>query len=219
MALRLQKKGSQNQWLLDDLRDGLEKFYIEHKRYPTALEIDNYSYLPSSRQIQRRFGGLVELRQKLGLQGPVDFTKGEYSSTRARTINKRGNEYEKQVYDYLVKQFGLEFVHREYLFTDDGRSRTDFFIYDASGNFSVDVFYPKDIHSLVGCLNSKASKYLDSNMLQYQVIFLQMNSNIADSRIKRYLAGRKKTLRDFHRLYTWNEFKAFCQGRKSRKSA
>jgi len=44
-------------WTKNKIKDGFDKFYQEHGRYPTALEIDEYADLPSSRQIQRRLAG------------------------------------------------------------------------------------------------------------------------------------------------------------------
>ena len=52
-------------WDLNKIRYGLEEFYKLNKRYPLALEIDRYPLLPSSRQVQRKFGGLKELRRFL----------------------------------------------------------------------------------------------------------------------------------------------------------
>lgn len=211
MTLKTQKLGQQ--WKLEDIKDGIEEFFKRHGKYPTATEFDLFEHLPSSRQIQRRFGGLIELRKTLSLKGQKDYTKGDHSSKRAKKINKRSHTLEKKVYDYLKDRFGVEFVHREYLFTDDGRSRTDFFVYDLDGNFSVDVFYPRDRHSLIGCLNSKLSKYGNNLLLQYPVIFLQMNNDIDEGVIKNILENKKKSLRSKQSLMTWNMFKKFCAKR------
>lgn len=214
MVLRKQIKGSQKPWKEEDLKDGLEAFYKEYQRYPTSHEFDDFPYLPSSRQIQRRFGGLVELRKALGLNGPTDFTKGSYSSKRASSINKRSHKLEKEVYEYLINKFGVEFVHREYLFTDDGRSRTDFFVYDTGGSFSVDVFYPASIRNLSGCLNSKLNKYKEDVMLQYPVIFLQMNGDITQEELDKLLSSKKKRLKKHQYLMGWEMFRVFCGQRK-----
>src|SRR3989344_1403443 len=142
MALRTQKIGKQKtMWSLLELKVGLEHFYKERGHYPTATEVDAYQYLPSARTIERSFGGIVELRKKLGLGENHDFRTGEHSSNRARTINARAHTTERVVYNYLVGRFGKEFVHREYFFTDDHRTRADFFIYDSGKGFCVDVFY------------------------------------------------------------------------------
>jgi len=199
------------EWTIEKIAEGFDKFKTENGHYPTATEIDMCSYLPSSRQIQRRFtGGLPELRKQLKLDCPTDFTKGEYSSMRAHTIGKRAHQLERIVYEYLIEHFGRPFVHREYFFMDDRRSRTDFFIYFQKGNFSVDVFFPKDRRSLAGCLNSKMRTYGQNAMLQYPVIFLMMNDDISEEEVVKILAQKKKKLHAYQQVMTFTELKKFC---------
>ena len=50
-------------WTKENILNGLRKFFDDTGRYPTATEIDQNEYLPSSRQIQRAFGGLRNLRK------------------------------------------------------------------------------------------------------------------------------------------------------------
>lgn len=68
-------QGHYQSWKIENIADGLKKFFHERGRYPTVHEIDDLDYLPTSRQIQRAFGGLVKLRQKLGLT-ITDYTTG-----------------------------------------------------------------------------------------------------------------------------------------------
>src|SRR3989344_6851836 len=134
MELRSQKKtngGRKRPWSVEELEVGLRHFYDAHGRYPTSSEVDVYDYLPSARSIERRFGGLVALRKKLGLGAEHDFRAGAHSSARAHLINARAHTVEQAVYTFLIQRFGKEFVHREYFFTDDHRTRADFFVYDA----------------------------------------------------------------------------------------
>jgi uncharacterized short protein YbdD (DUF466 family) len=200
-------------WTIEKISAGFEKFKKEHDRYPTALEIDSYAHLPSSKQLQRRFGGLIEIRKQLKLDGPTDFTKGAHSSERARMIGKRAHKVEKGIYDYLVNLFGKPFVHREYFFTDDHRTRTDFFIYCKNGNFSVDVFYPKDKKNLIGCLNSKMKTYGYAIMINYPVIFLMMNEEITAEEINDILERKKNKLHKQQRVMTYEQFEQFCTGK------
>lgn len=194
-------------WTLEKIKAGFESFYKSYNRYPTSHEIDHYLELPSARQIQRSFGGLVELRETLVLNGPTNFTKGEYSSERARTINNRSNRLEKEVYDLLVKRFGQICVHREFFFTDDRRRRTDFFVYSKDGNFSIDTFYPKDKYNFAGCLNSKMRTY--DRELEYPVIFLMMNSEMEEDEIYKIIKNKKNQLRNNQRVLTFPQFKKF----------
>ena len=208
--MRKQRTGKQKGWSFEDLKSGFEQFYKVHKRYPTSRETDNFEFLPTSRSIQRRFGGLVETRKVLNLKSSSDFRTGEYSSQRAKKINERAHKLEKEVYDYLINIFGIEFVHREFFFTDDRRTRTDFFIYCKNGDFSVDVFYPSDKHNFIGCLNSKMHTYASETMLQYPVIFLQMNNDINQEEIENILKRKKNKLLKYQSVMNLKEFKKFC---------
>ena len=207
-------KANEYKWNLDNIREGLELFFRQNNRYPTAHEIDESLDLPSSRQIARRFGGLIELRKVLGLSGPTDFTKGEYSSARAIRVNYRANEKEKFVYDYLIGIFGVPFVHREYFFSDDRRARTDFFVHCLDGNFSVDVFYPKDRFNLLGCINSKMKTYGNELMLQYPVIFLMMNDKISERTISELVENKKNKLHNYQTIMTFKQFEVFVKTKK-----
>ncbi len=213
MIPRTAKVGKQKPWTLEELAFGLEQFYAEHKRYPTAPEVDLYQFLPSARTIERRFGGLVELRQQLKLNSQPDFRSGKYSSERASRINSRAHKVENTVYRFLVKKFGIEFVHREYFFVDDRRTRADFFVYDTEGGFCVDVFYPNSRRNVSGCLNSKLSKYHAEYMRQYPVIFLEMNEDISQVILDVLVSKKKKRLSVEQHLMSWESFKRFCQVR------
>ncbi|OHA26332.1 MAG: hypothetical protein A3C06_04810 [Candidatus Taylorbacteria bacterium RIFCSPHIGHO2_02_FULL_46_13] len=214
MPLRLQKAGKQEPWTLEELAEGLESFYKQYSRYPTATEVDAYDYLPSARQIERRFGGLVELRKRLKLDSQTDFRSGIHSSQRAHSINKRAHEIEQTVYEFLQNVFKKEFVHREYFFTDDQRTRADFFVYDSRKGFCVDVFYPNSLRNLTGCLNIKLDKYQATYMREYPVIFLQMNEDITQEMLDNLVENKKKRLLTGQRLLSWNSFKGFCKSRK-----
>lgn len=212
--LRIQKQGNTREpWKVEDLRDGLVNFYQKHKHYPTATEIDTYPYLPSSRQIERRFGGVIALRKKLGLDVQLDLRNGSHRSQKAREINKRANRIETEVYEFLVNTFKKEFVHREYFFVDDKRTRADFFVYDNENGFCVDVFYPSNKRNLSGCLNIKLNKYRSDHMRQYPVIFLQMNKEINQETLDRVVKNKKRSLNKSQILMGWEMFRDFCQKR------
>jgi len=197
-------------WTLEKIREGFESFHQETGRYPTANEVNVYPHLPAAKTIERKFGGLPQLRQKLGIDGPLDFTKGEYSSRRAKLINERSNKIEKKIYDELVERFGKPFVHREYFFTDDRRTRADFYVYGKNIEFLVDVFYPKDQHSLLGCLNSKLKTYGNiSHMIPSRVIFLMMNRDMKRESIQELIANKKKKLTLTQHVMMYDEFKRF----------
>ncbi len=204
---------SKNTWTLEKLKKGVESFYKEYGHYPTALEIDAYPLLPSSRQIQRIFGGLVTMRQSLGLGGQNDFTKGQYSSERAHTIGKRAHKIEKELYDYLVGVFGNMRVHREFFFSDDKRNRVDFYIYDKNDkNFSIDIFYPANLRTLAGCLNSKMRTHRGV-VLEYPVIFLVANPDLKEEDINKIVNNKKNKLHPNQKVMTMIQFKQYIRGR------
>lgn len=198
-------------WTIEKIAEGFQKFHDEHGRYPTAQEVDTYAHLPSSKQIQRNFGGLVAIREQLKLKGPTDFTKGSYSSTRAKEVGLRAHRTERTVYDMLVEHFGVQFVHREYFFVDDRRTRTDFYIHSKNGNFCVDVFFPKDKRNLTGCLNSKMRTYSHASMLEYPVIFVMMNEMITEEDVKKILAQKIKKLKKEQHVMTFGELQKYCK--------
>lgn len=216
--LRAQKSGKQHPWTLEELRVGLANFHAKHYRYPTANEVDAYPYLPSSRSIERRFGGLVNLRKQIGLVGQSDFRAGSHSTKRAQKINERAHKTEAVVHSFLIERFGKEFVHREYFFTDDKRTRADFFVYDSTDGFCVDVFYPNNRRNLTGCLNSKLGKYHTNHMRQYPVIFLQMNEELDQSLLNQIVANKKNPLLSGESLMSWETFKKFCLAREPLKA-
>lgn len=219
MTLRVQKTGGQKPWTLEELSAGLEHFYSEHGKYPTAPDIDKYPYLPSARSIERSFGGVIQLRKHLKLDTQPDLRSGKHSTERAYRINSRAHEIEATVYEFLKSIFGKEFVHREYFFSDDMRTRADFFIYDKNKGFCVDVFYPSDKRNLTGCLNSKLLKYHSEYMRQYPVIFLQMNESIPQERLDALVENKKKGLAQGQYLMSWGMFQEFCKSRDPLKIA
>ncbi len=216
--LRAQKSGNQEPWKLAELRAGLENFYTKNGYYPTATEIDAHPYLPSARTIERTFGGLVELRKVLGLDTQSDLREGAHSSKRASTINVQARKVEKEVLTYLSKIFGGQSVHPKYSFIDDKRTQVDFFVYGGSNGFCVDVFYPSDRRNLIGCLNSKLTKYQGPQMNQYPVIFLQMNKEIGQAVLDAVIKNKKKKLLAGHQLLSWDSFVEFCNKKKLLKA-
>ncbi len=214
MTLRSSKKERKRiPWKLEELEAGFKRFFETYGHYPTGPEIDAYEYLPSARSIERSFGGVVALRKQLSLGGQDDYRTGAHSSRRAITINDRAHAIERDVYEYLCERFGKEFVHREYFFTDDARTRADFFIYDQGGGFCVDVFYPSDRRNLTGCLNNKLDKYASEHMRQYPVIFLQMNENLSQSLVDDLVAKKEKKPQKGQKVIGWDSFTSFCTTR------
>ena len=199
---------------MERIRDGLDRFYKENHRYPTATEFDECPYLPRAKTAERRFGGLVALRKQLNIGSEHDLRTGAHSSKRAHTINERAHILEKNVYELLCKQFGKEFVHREYFYTDDHRTRADFFVYDGKDGFCGDVFYASSLKNIGGCLNLKLAKYSQSDLLPYPIIFLQMNEDINQSELNELVQKKKRGLGQKQTLMSWKTFEEFYKSRK-----
>lgn len=206
-----------NKYNKESIKEGLKRFFEENERYPTADDIDHCPYLPTSRTIQRKFSGLVALRKEFGLE-VENFTKGASRKKIMETVTPRADATERKIHQYLIETFGTPFVHREYMFRDDRRTRTDFFIFCKKGNFSVDVFYPKNIKTMIGCINSKMKTYNDDIMLQYPVIFLQMNDEISRESVDLFLSRKKNKLHSYQKIMNYRQFQDFCKKRTAFKS-
>lgn len=193
----------QDAWAKENLLDGLKKFFDENGRYPTAPEIDKYEYLPSSRQIQRAFGGLVKLRQELGM-AITDYGSGENRSKIAFTVTSRGANLEREIEKILIERFGEHFVHIEkplykYYTSDEFKkshykTRADFFVYAAGDyQFCIDVFYAGNQRTLIDNINHKQTIY--SNLgIDVFLVNLNENSDITDESISNYVKNKQKAL-------------------------
>lgn len=180
MEIKLLEKNKNQQtsekWTREIVETGFKKFVAEFGRLPTVIEIDKLEYLPSSRQIQRKFGGVQTFRQSMGYE-MISYTRGSIRSEVARNLNNKGRSYELDLQNFLVEIYGEIFVHNEkaLIGLDHVTSRNtvnfDFYIYSLSGNFGVDVFHCKDRHSLVGSIIHKQEIYKDFDFTTYLVLY------------------------------------------------
>lgn len=176
-------------WTSESIKDGLERFNKENGHFPTALEIDKTTYLPSSRQIQRRFGGLVSFR-KLSGHKIIDFGSGRERSGIATQAGARGLSGEREVEKVLVRHFGEEFVHVEKRW---GllKQRLDFFVYNSKNNFGVDVISPSSIHSLIVNINMKIPRYSE---FPYELYFVVVGLETTQEKLDKLIKNKKKLL-------------------------
>jgi hypothetical protein len=144
-------------WTSERIREGFERFRNEHGRVPKAVEIDQLEYLPSSRWIEVKFGGLEKLRAELGYED-THFGKGAYRSQIAHRVNGRGREAELVLESFLRVTFGEVCVHTEKMF-GPSKCRVDFFVYAPEGNFGIDIFYSDTLRTLQSNVNIKMHKY------------------------------------------------------------
>ncbi len=145
-------------WSLEIIKAGFEKFEKEHGRLPTGPEIDKSEYLPSSRQLNRLFGGLPDLRKLLGYI-ETDFSKGTYRSKIGLASNKRSKLSEDKLRDILFEKFHEPFVHLEKPIDKTRKLRADFYVFNPLENFAVDIFTTETYHNLDTNVYIKLKKY------------------------------------------------------------
>lgn len=177
------------EWTIEKIKEGFERFKIENNRLPTAPEIDQLDYLPSSRQIQRKFGGLEKLRTVLGYQD-THFGKGAYRSEIANRVNTKGRNAEISLEKILRKKFQEVFVHTERIF-DDSKNRVDFYVYSPDGNFGIDVFYTETMRDLQKNINIKIDKY---QKFPHQLFLVVGNTDFEQKELDEYMISKKKAL-------------------------
>lgn len=160
---------------LEEIKIGLEKYKNEFGHYPSAVETDECLYLPSVRQIQRRFGGLPNLKKDLGIED-VHYGRGKFRIEICTSRNKIGFKAERDLEKILVDRFGEPFVHIERPISKDGKRRFDFFVYARNIKFGVDVFYSETRRNIQINVNSKLTNYNDVEDLVY---FVMANKDIS----------------------------------------
>jgi len=177
-------------WTIENLRQGLMYFYSLYNKYPTSHEIDSFEYLPSSRQIQRRFGGLVELRKAVGL-GPNDFTRGRVRAVVAGEADRRARLQEEEYYKLLTQIVPEVRVHEQKVIRPQG-IRCDFFIYTSKNKgLILDIFYAKDTFSFASHLIIKLKKYGSCDM---PIILVVMGEHLTQEEIDKIVANKKSAL-------------------------
>jgi hypothetical protein len=199
-------------WTLEKIKEGLEKFHNLYNRYPTAYDVDDFEFLPSSRQIQRRFGGLVNLRKILNL-AVKNYTKGKSRSLTVTKINIRGKKYENVVFKLLLSRIGEKFIHVEkpidYENEYNSKNRFDFYVYAKPNNFAIDVFGASSDRGLINIFNIKEKKYrkvvMENNEGLYFIYFSENNINA--ERIRNWINGRHNKLLPNWKIISLNEFK------------
>lgn len=145
----------------------VEKFITINGYEPTSLDFDNTDYLPSARTIQRKYGGLPQFRQRIGLK-TIDFSKDATRSLKAKQSMEDCFKDENALFQDLLKQYGEDkvsspvrvFARRGY--TADIKLTMDGFSY------LIDIFKPNSTHSFKACIAAKNKKYLLDEEMSYQ---------------------------------------------------
>lgn len=145
-------------WTIETIELGINRFVDERGHLPTAWDFDRSSYLPSARQIQRAYGGLEQLRKKLGIN-ETNYTKGVLRRTRSLEGSMRGTKAEDDLEILLIDRFGEPFVHTQKRYYKEHRHRYDFFIYYKDGYLGVDVFTTARVEYIGPNIRHKIPKY------------------------------------------------------------
>jgi len=208
MGSSYSKPGTGKVWTLEKTKEGFDKFYNEFGRYPTAFEVDDFDFLPSSRQIQRIFGGLISLRNQLGLS-IENYSSGKSRSKIATDINARGRKLEIIVRDYLQEKFNEPFVHIERPVHMSSKDRFDFYVYAKPENFAIDVFGTVDFRGLTRVMNMKERRYRKVNMLadREKLYFIYFSEIEVRDKIFNWQLSKKNKLPSTWRILTFDEFK------------
>ncbi len=193
-------------WSIDNIKDGLEYFKDLHGSYPTSREVDVFDYLPSSRSIQRSYGGMVNIRKQLNLSGPLDFTKGEVRSAKAQEADKRAKLYEEEFFYFLLTKVEEMRVH-EHKIIRPGNVASDFFIYTSQNKgVVIDLFYAADIINLSKIINIKYKKYIK---VIYPIFFIVVgNDSISQSSIDKIISNKTYILPKSMRVLNEKTFKS-----------
>lgn len=192
-GLRTARLGHQGtEWTKAEILAGLAYFFKLNERYPTAREIDNFEYLPSSRSIQRKYGGLVLLRKELIPESHSNYTAGVYRSEMASKTYKRAALYEEEFYRFLCENFEPIAIH-EHKIIRPGNVASDYFLYlSETKGIVIDLFYAQDIHSFGGIVNIKLKRY---SALPYKTIFISVGNERLDiEHVRNFLKRRKLPL-------------------------
>ena len=192
-------------WTLEMIKASVLGFFDEHGRMPTADDYDTCSYLPSSRYIQRYYGGLMTLRKTLNFDGPSSFTTGDFRSEVASKIFANSKVYEEQFYLYLISIFPEIQVHEQKRLRP-GNVASDFFIYlsDTQG-FAIDLFYADSIKNVNKIITIKRKRY--DQLTNIPVFFIVINDSITQTDVDRMLENKKIVMLKHIRVFTEQYFK------------
>lgn len=188
-------------WKLQDLKEGIDRFYKENGRFPTVNDVDQINYLPSARWIQMKFGGMVEVRKVLGYQD-VHLGAGAYRTEIAKKVNQEGLKYEHEIESFLINKFGEPFVHVQKR-VGTKRARLDFYVYSVSKNFGVDVTsVTGSFRNLQTNINVKIPKYGD---LQIE-LFIVVNGDFNQDQFDAWSAKKINSLPHGWKIFTTTNF-------------
>lgn len=145
-------------WTLDIIKEGINTFFKDYGRYPTARDFDTAPYLPSARQVQRMYGGLPSLREVIGIT-ELDYTKGDLRRKIGLKGHFDGLSAEESLEVVLMRHFGEPYVHTQKRYGVHHKNRYDFFVYCHNECFAVDIFSTGRTDYIATNIRHKITKY------------------------------------------------------------
>lgn len=186
----------------------LEKYKEKNNEYPSTMIIrrlrsGSESFFPSIRWIQDR-GGIIWFYKLLGL----DYTDARTGSRRSQVAiaaSKKSQSVDVLFSKRLVKRYGEANVHWQSPY-NKGMSlhRSDFRVYKKDGkSFFIDLFFPRDIESLIGCVNIKLRKLKEAQVSSsIPIYFVSCNEECTNQYyIDKYIENRKSPLPENVRIF------------------
>jgi hypothetical protein len=201
---KLKRYGRTNASSLATIKKGFERFLNDYGHYPTVVEIDDCEYLPTSKTLQRNYGGVKILRRRLELD-VQDYGRGSHRSNIAFRGNKRSFHQETLLKEYLVDRFGEVCVHEEVKW--QGRLRLDFVVYTKNFRIAIETITSESIRSAFKNLNLKESRY---GNFPYSLFIVLMSKDIKQARLNKRLARKTKPLPEEWFFLTFSSFKKKC---------
>lgn len=202
--------GINDEDLINLIKSQWQAFNASHGHYPSAQEIDASPDMVTTRTIQRRFGGLKNLRQTLGHE-ESNYSSGPRRSAIALMCMNRSMNEEDELLVWLIERFGKKpnVISEDRYHEFDTRNRSDFGVYHQEGNFFIDVFSAQDKHSLSACLNQKQKK-IEKSKTKEIVYLVSTNKNITQVQIDTLVKNKKNPLPENVIALTLDGFKVEC---------
>ena len=180
------------------LFNNIKRFHEENNRYPSSRDFNECPHLPSARQIQRRWGGLVALKKQLGIKN-TDARKGKERTNMALKINQRNIEIEGALTKKLGETIDRCNIHHPYSPYDDSHMNIDYLIFHPTKKevVGLELFFPSNKESFHGCLNVKRHKeqYIkDVIGYSHKFYYVVTNPDITQKEIDLWVSRRKSPL-------------------------
>lgn len=180
----------------EELISNIHRFIKENGHEPTASDFDKTSYLPTARQIQRRWGGLQHIRTEMGLTttNHAVGTPRKRSAAKAVAVSK---EVEAKYHNLLVAKYhdidndivvSRQYSYQQWLPDQETYANIscDTCIEDRPNKHRtlIDFFSASDERSVYGSVRIKANKlkkhppsFIDLDTT-YDIYFVVVNEHL-----------------------------------------